>query len=218
MEDEMEEINYRGYEQSEFPNEMNSPQWNDEIPAEPYYDELYMNSGGEVFRDYHATNTIQLCELLNGGFDLLYAYNLNDKNIERVVELAKRRYWFREIAGSPWEFKQDFNRILAEQMNRLKPLYELLNNAELDVRSGGSIEHKERNIHSEYPQSQIKTSGQDYASDANDTEYIDKTNIGDLEAFQVYTDLLDKYDSLDIRIVKALAVCFNPFMTSHINI
>lgn len=214
----MEQINYKGYEQSQFDNPMNSPQWNDEQTAVPYYDELAMNGGGEVFRDYHAVNTIQLCELLNGGFDLLFDYNKNNRDIDRVVELAKRRYWFRELAGSPWTFKQNFNRIIAEEMNRLQPLYDLLHNAELDVRSGGSVEHKERSIHSEYPQSQIKTSGQDYASTADDQEFIDNTTIGDLEALERYTDLLDRYDSLDMRIVRALAVCFNPFITSHINI
>lgn len=214
----MEQINYKGYEQSQFDNPMNSPQWNDEQPPIPYYDELAMNGGGELFRDYHAVNTIQLCELLNHGFDLLYDYNKGNKDMERVIELAKRHYWFREIAGAPWTFKQNFNRILAEEMNRLQPLYDMLHHAKLDIRAGGSVEHKERTIHSEYPQSQIKTNGQDYASNADDQEFMDNTTIGDLDALERYTALLEQFDSLDMRIVNALAVCFNPFMTSHINI
>lgn len=214
----MDNINYKGYEQSEFNNPMNSPEWNDELSAEPYYDELYMNPAGDIFRDYHAVNTIQLCELMNGGFDLLFDYNKGNSDIDRVVELAKRHYWYREISGSPWNFKQDFNRIIGEEMNRLKPMYDILHGAELNIRSGGSVEHKQRDIHSDYPQSQIKTNGQDYASTADDQEFIDNTTIGDLEAFERFTDLLDRFDSLDMRIVNALSVCFNPFMTSHVNL
>lgn len=214
----MDDVNYKGYEQGQHNNPMNSPQWSDPLAPEPYYNELEMNEAGDLFRDYHAVNTIQLCELLNSGFDLLFDYNKNNPDIARIVELAKRHYWFREIAGSPWEFKQDFNRIIGEQMNRLRPMYNILHGAELDIRSGGATEHKERNIHSEYPQSQIKTNGQDYASNADDRELIDSNTIGDLEAVERYTDLLQRMDSLDMQVVNALAVAFNPFITSFVNL
>lgn len=188
-------INYFHYEGSEYP----------------------LNGAGDTLVDYHATNTIQLCELLDAGFPLIDEYNQHDANLERVTKLAIRRYYYREIAGAPWKFKQNFNRILAEEMNRLAPMYRLLDNDKMNFEQGATVEHKERNIHSDYPQSQIQTNGQDYASSADDHEFKDVTTPSNIELVERFTALLQQYDSLDMRIVDALAVCFNPFVTSFIN-
>lgn len=171
----------------------------------------------QPFIDYHANNTIQLCELLDAGFELAADYNLTDDNLKRLVEQAKRRYYYREICGSPWEFRQNFNSILAEQYGKYKPLYELLDKDKLDIRDGTHHEFKSRTIHSDYPASQIQTDGQDYATSADDHEDKNLDTLGILDSYERYAELIEKYNGLDNKILDSLSSCFSMLLTPAMN-
>lgn len=181
---------------------------NKPLVTPPFYDE---------FRDYHANNTIQLCELINAGFPLLNDENSGNEDKERINQVATRHYYYREIGGSPWAFKNQYNRILYEEYSKLEPLYDLLKQGKLDIRQGDQQEFKSRTIHSDYPASQIQTDGQDYASGADDHEDKTDRKLSVLDAYERYADLLDKYDNLDNRIVKELGNAFSMILTPFIN-
>ena len=189
----------------------------DKLTISSVNDPLINPNGYTKFEDYHANNTIQLCELLNAGFPLLNDENQNNDDKTRINTLATRHYYYREIGGSPWEFKNNYNRILFEEYSKLEPLYDLLNEGKLNIRQGDQQEFKSRTIHSDYPQSQIQTDGQDYASGADDHEDKTDRQLSVLDAYERYADLLNKYDNLDNRIVKELGNAFSMLLTPFIN-
>lgn len=193
-------------------NDPDVPTWDHEGNVYPELD-----LGSRKFRDYHSVNTIQLCELVNDGFPLLMDYNLNNADKKRITNLAVRRYWNREISTSPWEFRQNFNQILNEQYLKYEPLYKLLKQAKDDLNFGGSSENKSRDINSEYPQSQIKKFGQDYASNATDHEDKSTNTLGTLDTLERYQDILNRYDNIDLKILNELDKCFSSLLSSFIN-
>lgn len=171
------------------------------------------------FSDFHAVNTIQLCELAEIGFfdltreDWDFGPKFSAEQHARLCRKITQHYWFREIAIiPPGIWKTEFLRFMNEIMPKYMPWYEMLNNPEFEVgvvseftvgnehetgsgtrdeneqqtgtsngtssgssnvtETGNNDEYfKGRNIFSDFPQTQLQGSNQDYASTGTDNEY-----------------------------------------------
>lgn len=169
--------------------------------------------------DFHATFSIQLCELANAGFfDLTKKSQwkftqYSDAQHKQLCEKITAHFWFREIALTPpgiW--KHEFIRKLNEIMPKYIPLYKQIDE-EPALFNADSEYYKARNIYSDFPQTKLNGANGDYASTGNDTEYerIRQTNTLEL------AERLKLYDDVDVLIINELEVLFSPLITVSIN-
>lgn len=168
--------------------------------------------------DFHATFSIQLCELAYYGFFDLSREDwdfdkYDQEQHERLCKKIAARYWFREIALTPpgiW--KHEFIRKMNEIMPKYIPLYRALDQ-DPTLFATNSEYYKARNIYSEFPQTQLNGTNGDYASTGNDTEYerLHQMNTLDLN------ERLQEYEDVDAQILDAIEVLFSPLITVSIN-
>lgn len=167
--------------------------------------------------EYHATYSIQLCELINyGGIDFdseewdFDAYNEEQRN--RLWKKFKRRFYYREIGlMPPGEWRWEVLRKLDEIMPKYKPLYEMLENGQNILQHYGEY-GKARNVFSDFPQT-LLGGNQDYATNATDREN-EEIYLGD------WIDQMEKiktYDDIDVMILKELEPMFSQMYTVSIN-
>lgn len=168
--------------------------------------------------DYHATITIQLCELANAGFfDLSrsdWAFpKYNDEQNARLCEKITTHYWYREISLTPpgiW--KREFLRKVAEIMPKYISLYKVLDESP-QLLGAESEYYKGRNIYSDFPQTQLNGSNGDYASTGNDTEYERIRQLDILE----FAERLRSYDDVDLMIINDMESLFTCMFTVNVN-
>lgn len=200
-------INFKG--QVNFPNDPNNTLRDTELMKD-------YATGSQDWRDYHALYTIVFGELIDSGFD--WGRNdwpcYNETIRTRLVGLIEDMYRFREICEAPpAKFKHFITRRLKLIMPKYNKMYELLENNRFDVLETGQHYNKDRDVYSEYPQSQLSGSA-DYASNANDKEGKGKTTGNVIEMMNYYAE---QYQSIDQRVVKELEVCFYSTTSGHIN-
>lgn len=170
-----------------------------------------------TFPEYHASYSIQLCELINGGFvdfesdewDFDY---YNEEQKVRLWKKFKRRFYFREIGITPpGRWKWELLRKLDEIMPKYKPLYEMLDNGQNILQHYGEY-GKSRNIFSEFPQTQLGNN-EDYASNGTDREN-EEIYLGD---WIEQTSKIKNYNDVDIMILNELETMFSCMFTVNIN-
>lgn len=177
---------------------------------------------GETAPDYHAVTTITLGELLApGGIDWTTpqwswrddAYD--DAQYTRCCAKIENRYYDREIGVMPpGRWRRHLLRLIAEIMPVLKPLYELANGNPGIFMTDADTWHKTRTVFSDFPATQL-AAGQDYASNAVDTEYETVTNGNYMDKVKAIRQ--DDYVDIDVLLLEHLDTCFSPLWTVNID-
>jgi hypothetical protein len=177
---------------------------------------------GETAPDYHAVTTITLGELLApGGIDWTTpqwswrddAYN--DTQYSRCCKKIENRYYDRELGVMPpGRWRRHLLRLIAEIMPVLKPLYELADGNPGIFMTDNDTWHKTRTVFSDFPATQLAT-GQDYASNATDTEYETVTNGNYMDKVKAIRQ--GDYVDIDVLLLEHLEECFSPLWTVSMN-
>lgn len=171
------------------------------------------------FDDFHAVNTIQLCELIDRGFFDLSRddWDFNPKYSEEQHQLLcskiTEHFYYREISITPpgiW--KREFLRTLNEIMPKYMNLYRLLDKYPQLIGSESEY-YKARNIFSDFPQTQLSGLNSDYASNGNDTEYERIKQLDILELVK----RLQSYKDVDALIIDELEPLFSCLLTIDVN-
>lgn len=168
--------------------------------------------------DYHAIVTIQLCELIDGGFfDLSRSdWDFGPKySPEQHTQLCRKitdHYYYREIAlVPPGHWKREFLRTMNEIMPKYMPLYETIDKG---TQIGSESEYyKARNIFSDFPQTALAGDNQDYASTGNDTEY---ERIKYLDPIELEKRLRE-YNDVDRAIIDEIEPLFSCLLALNVN-
>lgn len=171
------------------------------------------------WHDFHSTITIQFGELIESGFDWGKSeYYVNEQftqlNRLRLNKKIEDHFYFREIcAVPPGKFKHFLVRKLNEIMPKYNELYKIIDNENFHVLREETFNSKSRDIHSEYPQTQLEGNA-DYATDANDNA-LGSTKDG--PAIDMMIDYQERYNDVDVMILNEIDVCFMSMMTLNIN-
>ena len=169
--------------------------------------------------DFHAVNTIQLCELIECGFfdwrenpSWQWDYYSKDQYYG-LMEKIEARFYFREIGITPpgiW--KHEFLRVMNELMPKYKLLYKQLEEG-IDLMQVSDDYGKSRDVHSEYPAT-LLTGNADYASNGNDHEH---EYIKQGDAIEKIADFSQKYKDVDVLILDELESLFSCMFTANVN-
>lgn len=169
--------------------------------------------------DYHAVNTIQLCELINADFfdltreDWDFGPKYNKEQHAKLCDKITKHFYYREIALTPpgiW--KHEFLRTMNEIMPKYIPLYKMLAE-EPTLFNADSEYYKSRNIYSNFPQTQLNGTNGDYASTGTDMEFerIKQGNIIDL------MEKLKTYRDVDLMVIDEIEPLFSCLYTINVN-
>ena len=168
--------------------------------------------------EYHAVYSIQLCELINGGWidfsDESWNFDMFDEEQRnRFWNKFMRHYYWREIGITPpGRWKWEVLRKLDEVMPKYKPIYQALKDGQDILQKYGEY-GKSRNIYSEFPQTQLSGLNQDYASNGTDREH-EEIYLGDW--FEKMKELKN-YDDVDLMLVKEFETFFAVMFTVSMN-
>lgn len=160
--------------------------------------------------DWHASNTIQLGELVRSGYvvwgEPLWRWDSYDeKQYWRCCEKIENRYFYRDISLTPPDvWRRELLRRINEIMPKLKLAYKALDEG-VRLNQVGDDYGKRRNIYSDFPQTVLSSDNRDYASNGNDSQYEDVHDGNYLEQAQ----LLNGYDDIDVRLLDAVDPCFS---------
>lgn len=182
--------------------------------------------------DFHAVFSIQLCELIEGGwcdfslpewdFDsykrtiIVDGKEIIDENDreqrDRFWMKFEKRYYWREIGITPpGQWKWEVLRKLNEIMPKYKIAYKLLDEG-VDILQTYAEYGKSRNIFSEFPQTMLGDN-EDYASTGTDKQH-ENIYLGN------WIDTMKKlksYDDVDVMILKELETMFSVMFTVNVN-
>lgn len=174
--------------------------------------------------DFHAVYSIQLCELIEGGwidfsdeswdFDSYQREGVeNDREQrDRLWKKFEARYYWREIGiMPPGQWKWEVLRKLNEIMPKYKYAYKLLDE-NVDILQTYAEYGKSRNIYSEFPQTMLGNN-EDYASTGTDKQH-ENIYLGN------WIDTMNKlksYDDVDVMILKELETFFSTMFTVNVN-
>ena len=168
--------------------------------------------------EWHALFTIQLGELIEGGFvdwsDESWQWSAyNEEQYERVCKKFNDRFYWREIGMlPPGKWKQQAVRLFNEIMPKYIPLYEYLDNGG-DIMANGSEYGKSRDIFSQFPQTQL-AGNEDYASTGNDREF-ETVRTGDY--LDIASRVMNDYNDVDVMILNEMELVFCSLMSANIN-
>lgn len=169
------------------------------------------------FSDWHSVVTIQFGELIESGFDWgkdSYYPAFTGANRSRLNQKIEDRFYFREIcAVPPGKFKHFLMRKLNEIMPKYMKIYEAIDNGDLQILRDETYNGKSRDVHSEYPQSQLSGSA-DYATDANDHADGHVRNGSPVDKI---VDFQERYNDVDVMVLNELDVCFLSLLTLNVN-
>lgn len=168
--------------------------------------------------DYHATVSVQLCELINDGFfdlsreDWDFGPKFSDAQHTQLCTKITQHYYWREIAlVPPGIWKVEFLRKMNEIMPKYIPLYKALDDG---VQLGTESEYyKSRNIFSDFPQTSLAGNNQDYASTGNDVEY---ERIKQLDPIEM-EKRLETYNDVDLAIINEIEPLFSCLLSLNVN-
>ena len=174
--------------------------------------------------EFHAVYSIQLCELIEGGwidfnspewdFDSYKREGVENDREQRDrfwMKFMKHFYW-REIGiMPPGQWKWEVLRKLNEIMPKYKPAYKALDEGQNIFQHYGEY-GKSRNIYSDFPQTMLGNN-EDYASNGTDREH-EEIYLGD---WMDQMAKLKNYDDVDLMIIKELETMFSCMFTVNIN-
>lgn len=173
---------------------------------------------GDKWKDFHATITISLGELLYGGWDWgknEYFPEFTQVNRTRLNKKIEDHYYFREICQTPpGRFKKFLVRKLNEVLPKYNEIYKLIAAGRFDLLRIQTTNSKGRSIYSEYPQTQIQGNG-DYATNANDNA---GTTLNDGASVGMIVDYAKYYNDIDVMILNEINVCFLSLLSLNVNV
>lgn len=186
------------------------------------YDTIPAYEPCEPRDEYHAVATITLGELLSpGGIDWTSAEwswrddAYNDAQYTRCCRKIENRYYDRELGVMPpSRWRRHLMRLISEFMPILKPLYQLADGHPGMFLSDADTWHKMRTVFSDFPATQLQT-GQDYASNATDTQYETIVNGNYIDKIKAIRQ--NDYVDIDVLLLEHLEECFSPLWTVNIN-
>lgn len=181
-------------------------------------------------RDFHSYVTIQLGELVEGGWVHWYTPTIDDSmfgvtpdpewvwdyydlaQYKRVCDKFNDRFYWDEISMlPPLKWKQQLIRKLNEIMPKYKMMYKAVEGADIMAKS---VKYgKSRNMFSEFPETQLNGNG-DYVSNGNDREYEDVEQGGPVE---MAAEIRDKYSDVDVLILDELECMFSGLIAVNAN-
>lgn len=172
--------------------------------------------------DWHSVISIQLGELVEGGFfdlsrdDWSWGVGaMQASDIERVNGKIVARYYWHEIGiMPPGEWKQQFLRTLNEIAPKYAVLYKALAEGASPLTSKDDY-GRTRDVYSDFPASQIAAANQDYASFAQDKEW-EHVTIGDWA--QRALMLAKSYQDIDALLLNELDVMFSCLLSVSLNV
>lgn len=173
--------------------------------------------------DYHAVYSIQVCELVNDGFDVFgdegweqVDWPVDDapeswlsQTRARLEAKLLRKYWFSEIDPRvPGIWRYDLTTRMQLVMPKYKRVYEAIAGG-LNPMAERDTYTKNRRVFSDYPAAQLDNETHDYASTADDyeAEVVELGNVVEKMA------ALRTYNDVDAAVLKELECCFLQVLT-----
>lgn len=165
----------------------------------------------DMDRDLHDVFSIQLGELIAGGFDPFGDDDwgnvdwYDDATRTRWQSKFLRHFEFFELGIMP---PLVWRRMLTSRMLDIMPKWKFVYKqlaTSVDLRAVSDEWLKQRNVFSDFPATQIAPENQDYASTANDTEY-EKVIDGNWLDF---ARRLRSYDDVDAAIFREIGDLFS---------
>ena len=171
----------------------------------------------EMFNDYHATYSIQLCELVDSGFDPFgdarwaSADWYDAEQRARFESKFKLRYWRREIGLIPAGYwREKLTSLVVEQLPKYKILYAAIAEG-IDLLSEGSEYGKKRDVYSSFPATQLNAEREDYAKSAQDNQY---ETIRDGSYIDKALDIQNRYNDVDVMLLNDCEEVFSCLMSA----
>ena len=170
----------------------------------------------------HSVQTLELGELIEDGIFTWerigwreFAYS--DTQYRRLCNAFEDRFYFREISITPvgaW-FKRLRYELAYRLMPKYKPMYAQLESGEFDPFQTGGEYSKERKVESEFPETLLSGTTQDYLSSGYDYE---RESIGRGNFADDFANYIEKVTSLDDTILNELdAKLFTNLYTTNVN-
>lgn len=169
--------------------------------------------------DFHAVVTETLNAYIDDG---LIDFESSDWDFDsfdseqrsRLYRKVIGRFGYREIGLLPFRrWKDRFIATLNEIMPSLKPLYQAIADGYSPLDAGGEF-FKSRDIHSDFPQTMLSGTNQDYASDGTDHEH-ERIFRGDF--VEQSQRIATYYNDVDVIALNRLERLFSPLMTVNMN-
>lgn len=176
--------------------------------------------------DYHAVYSVQVCELVNDGFDVFGDEGWDEvdwpsdddqeswlsKTRERLEGKLLRKFWFAEIDPRvPGIWRYDLTTKMQLVMPKYKQVYVAIANGLTPLAERDTYE-KNRRVYSDYPAAQLDNQTRDYASTADDyeSERVELGNVVEqMEGLRTYNDV-------DAAVLNELECCFCQVLTATI--
>lgn len=173
--------------------------------------------------DYHAVYSVQVCELVNDGFDVFGDEGWeqidwpSDENPESWLSQTRsrlegkllRKFWFAEIDPRvPGIWRYDLTTRMQLVMPKYKRVYETIAGG-LDPMTAKDTYTKNRRVFSDYPAAQLDNATRDYASTADDYE-AEVVELGDVIERMA---ALRTYNDVDAAVLEELECCFLQVLT-----
>lgn len=162
--------------------------------------------------DYHAVYSIQLCELVDGGFKPFGDKRWNkldwySKDVKtRIEEKLLARYWYREIGIFPaGEWRHELTRTMGEILPKYNLLYKALDE-NTNALADSDVYSKDRTVYSDFPATQLNNKTNDYAKNAYDHQNETVTQGSYLDKA---ADIKSRYNDIDVMILDEMEVCFS---------
>ena len=168
--------------------------------------------------EFHQSATVSFGELLTYGFinwaDPSWHWDAYDQEqYERVCNKINNRFFDRDISiVPPGAWKRQFLRKMNEIMPKYKLLYAKLEDG-INIFQIEDNYYKGRDIISDFPQTMLSGTNQDYASMGTDTEnerVIEGDVLNAVEKFKAY-------DDVDVMILEDLDVLFSHLISFNVN-
>lgn len=169
-------------------------------------------------RDFHAVMTTTWGELRDGGWidwdDPDWHWDAySDEQRGRLQRRIDRRFWYREISALPPDrFRRQFLESLEDAMRVARWMYAAIDSG-ADILTELDEFHKSRDIRSEFPQTLLNGTSQDYASDGLDREYETIRDRGLIDALE---DAATRFRDPDSFVLEKLEVNFSRLISLEI--
>lgn len=167
--------------------------------------------------EYHATYSIQLCELVNAGFDPFgderykNADWYSDEQRERFEQKFLMRFWYREVGLVPVKLWRDkLTSLICEQMPKYKVLYAAIADG-VNILADTDEYGKNRDVYSAFPATQLNTETQDYAKSANDHQF-ERIVVGNY--IDTALKLEREYNDVDVMLLNDCEEVFSCMMSA----
>lgn len=183
--------------------------------------------GCDALPDYHAIYSVQLCELVNDGFEIfgdpgwdVIAWPSDDdpesylsETRERLESKLLRKFWFAEIDPRvPGIWRYDLTTKMQLIMPKYGEVYRAIADGLSPLAESDTYE-KNRRVYSDYPAAQLDNATRDYASTADDYE-SERVELGDVIDKM---SRLSTYNDVDAAVLEELECCFCQIMTVSMN-